>query len=196
MRAWKIAAFHLKDDGSLRTTRAGRSWSSGASSGCRVPSTRRRVFEGIFARNGWTDGWRDGVYDYLHDHSRIQEVMGLRAARAKVRFGKHGRTFKLSAGDVVILPAGTGRKCIAASRRFLAVGPIHPSAPMMSAFRPKPGTPAIQYAYAIRILFSAPRGRASDGRQREREREREREKNGASSIRRISFDQKPKRRCS
>jgi hypothetical protein len=132
------------------------------------------VFEGIFARNGWTDGWRDGVYDYLHYHSRIHEVMGLRAARAKVRFGKHGRTFKLSAGDVVILPAGTGRKCIAASRRFLAVGPIHPSAPMMSAFRPKPGTPAIQYAYAIRILFSAPRGRASDGRQRERERERER----------------------
>ena len=123
------------------------------------------VFEGIFARNGWTDGWRDGVYDYLHYHSRIHEVMGLRAARAKVRFGKHGRTFKLSAGDVVILPAGTGRKCIAASRRFLAVGPIHPSAPMMSAFRPKPGTPAIQYAYAIRILFSAPRGRASDGRQ-------------------------------
>ena len=51
------------------------------------------VFEGIFARNGWTDGWRDGVYDYLHYHSRIHEVMGLRAARAKVRFdGKRGQS--------------------------------------------------------------------------------------------------------
>jgi uncharacterized protein YjlB len=53
--------------------------------------------------------------------------MGIARGRAKVRFGgKHGRTFKLSAGDVVILPADTGHKCIAVSRRFLAVGAYPP----------------------------------------------------------------------
>jgi uncharacterized protein YjlB len=119
VRPWKIAAFHLKDDG---LTPNHPCWPL-LVLWCVVRLPRSLdpavVFEGIFARNGWTDGWRDGVYDHLHYHSRIHEVMGLRAARAKVRFdGKHGRTFKLSAGDVVILPAGSGRKCIAASRRF------------------------------------------------------------------------------
>ena len=84
------------------------------------------VFEDIFERNGWED-WRDGVYDYLHYHSRIHEVMGIARGTAKVRFGgKYGRTFKLSAGDVAILPAGTGHQCISASRSFLAVGAYPP----------------------------------------------------------------------
>ncbi|MFZ2144352.1 MAG: cupin domain-containing protein [Xanthobacteraceae bacterium] len=81
------------------------------------------VFEDIFERNGWSGSWRDGVYDYLHYHSRIHEVMGVARGTAKVRFGgEHGRTIKLSAGDVAILPAGTGHQCIAASKTFLVVG--------------------------------------------------------------------------
>jgi len=81
------------------------------------------VFEDLFESNGWTDSWRDGVYDYLHYHSRTHEVMGIARGTAKVRFGgQHGRTIKLSAGDVAILPAGTGHQCIAASKSFLVVG--------------------------------------------------------------------------
>ena len=59
------------------------------------------VFEDLFESNGWTDSWRDGVYDYLHYHSRTHEVLGIARGTAKVRFGgQHGRTIKLSAGDV------------------------------------------------------------------------------------------------
>jgi uncharacterized protein YjlB len=81
------------------------------------------VFEDIFQSNGWTDSWRDGVYDYLHYHSRIHEVLGIARGSAKVRFGgEHGRTIQLRAGDVAILPAGTGHQRIAASKTFLVVG--------------------------------------------------------------------------
>lgn len=65
----------------------------------------------------------NSVYDYLHYHSRTHEVLGIAKGSAKVRFGgERGRTIKLSAGDVAILPAGTGHQCIAASKTFLVVG--------------------------------------------------------------------------
>jgi uncharacterized protein YjlB len=86
------------------------------------------VMEDLFEGNGWGDSWRDGIYDYLHYHSRIHEVLGIARGSAEVRVGgDRGRTFKLSAGDVVILPAGTGHQCLAASKDFLAVGAYPPS---------------------------------------------------------------------
>lgn len=123
VRPGKVGAFLLEDDGVTpnhprwpllilwRAVRLPRSLDPAA------------VFEDIFQRNGWTNSWRDGVYDYLHYHSRIHEVLGIARGSAKVRFGgEHGRTTKLSAGDVAILPAGTGHQCIAASKSFLVVG--------------------------------------------------------------------------
>jgi uncharacterized protein YjlB len=81
------------------------------------------VFEELFASNGWGDSWRDGIYDYLHYHSRIPEVLGIARGTAKVRFGgKNGRTLVVKAGDVAIIPAGTGHQCLSASKTFLVVG--------------------------------------------------------------------------
>ncbi len=86
------------------------------------------VFEDIFAGNGWGHSWRGGIYDYLHYHSRIHEVLGVARGSAKVRFGGNaGRTLRLNAGDVVILPAGTGHQCLSASKSFMAVGAYPPS---------------------------------------------------------------------
>lgn len=80
-------------------------------------------FERVFAKNGWTNSWRDGVFDYHHYHSNAHEVLGVAAGSATIRFGgEGGETFGVSAGDVVIVPAGVGHACINASEDFLCVG--------------------------------------------------------------------------
>jgi uncharacterized protein YjlB len=86
------------------------------------------VFEDMFANNGWGDSWRDGIYDYVHYHSRIHEVLGIARGRGKVQFGgSRGRTLTVKAGDVTILPAGTGHQCLSASKDFLVIGAYPPT---------------------------------------------------------------------
>jgi uncharacterized protein YjlB len=80
-------------------------------------------FEKRFAGNGWTNSWRDGIFDYYHYHSNTHEVLGVAQGEARVCFGgEAGDVLALSAGDVAILPAGTGHKCEWASADFLVVG--------------------------------------------------------------------------
>jgi uncharacterized protein YjlB len=86
------------------------------------------VIEDLFETNGWGDSWRNGIYDYVHYHSRIHEVLGIARGRAQVRFGgSFGRVLNLKAGDVAILPAGTGHQCLNASKDFVVVGAYPPS---------------------------------------------------------------------
>lgn len=85
------------------------------------------VFERLFESNGWTDSWRDGIYDYAHFHSATHEVLGIARGRARVRFGgRIGKVIELRAGDVTILPAGTGHQAISASGDLLVVGAYPP----------------------------------------------------------------------
>ena len=82
-----------------------------------------KSFERVFAKNGWTNSWRGDVYDYHHYHSTAHEVMGVASGSATIRFGgESGETFGVSAGDVIVIPAGVGHAAIKASPDFLVVG--------------------------------------------------------------------------
>src|ERR1700761_5053431 len=81
------------------------------------------IFEVLFASHGWKDSWRDGVYDFLHFHTRTHEVLGIARGWAKVQFGgEDGPVVDIKAGDVIVLPAGTGHQRKSASRDLLVVG--------------------------------------------------------------------------
>lgn len=81
------------------------------------------IFEEVFAANGWQDSWRDGMYDFLHFHTHTHEVLGIARGTVRAEFGgSNGKTLDLKAGDVVVLPAGTGHRRIKASKDLLIVG--------------------------------------------------------------------------
>lgn len=81
------------------------------------------VFESLFTANGWPAAWRDGIFPFHHYHSTAHEVLGVFRGSATVRFGgEHGVEMTVSAGDVVIIPAGVGHKALEASADLGIVG--------------------------------------------------------------------------
>ena len=97
-----------------------------------------KTIEGLFGANGWGEMWRNGVYDFLHYHATVHEALGVARGRARVRFGgDRGEALEISAGDVAILPAGTGHQCLAASSDFCVIG-AYPPGPRMQITRPTP----------------------------------------------------------
>lgn len=97
-----------------------------------------KIIENIFATHGWGGMWRDGIYDYLHYHSTVHEALGIARGHARVRLGGDGgEDVELTAGDVVILPAGTGHQCLSASGDFSVVG-AYPPGSKMQITRPTP----------------------------------------------------------
>lgn len=76
-----------------------------------------------FEKNNWGNNWVDGVFPYHHFHSTSHEVLGVISGHATLRLGgQKGKDIKVSAGDVVVLPAGTGHKRLSASSDFSIAG--------------------------------------------------------------------------
>jgi uncharacterized protein YjlB len=67
------------------------------------------TIEETFRRHDWLNNWRElGVYDYYHFHSTTHEALGMARGHIALRLGGEGGTIvRLTAGDVLVLPAGT-----------------------------------------------------------------------------------------
>ena len=77
----------------------------------------------LFADHGWGGAWTDGVFPFHHFHSTSHEVLGVVAGRATLELGgPQGRAFAVEAGDVLVLPAGTGHRRAEAAGGFTVVG--------------------------------------------------------------------------
>ena len=81
------------------------------------PKQPEATIEDLFEANGWGGTWRNGVYDYLHYHATKQKKHSdAHNNTQKHNDSKHGQELEIKAGDVAILPAGTGHQ---GERRFL-----------------------------------------------------------------------------
>jgi uncharacterized protein YjlB len=81
------------------------------------------IFEELFTANKWGGTWRDGIYTYHHYHSTAHEVLGVFRGAATIQLGgERGAKQKISAGDVIIIPAGVAHKNLGASSDFGVVG--------------------------------------------------------------------------
>jgi len=77
----------------------------------------------LFAAHGWRGSWVDGVFDFHHFHSTSHEVLAVVAGAATLELGgPQGEAFEVAAGDVLVLPAGTGHRRAAARDGFTVVG--------------------------------------------------------------------------
>ncbi len=80
-------------------------------------------FTSLFEKNNWQNSWTNGVYTYHHYHSIAHEVLGISQGKATLQLGgENGSKVPVSAGDVIILPAGTGHKKVDSSADFEVVG--------------------------------------------------------------------------
>lgn len=86
------------------------------------------AIEALLHANQWGNDWRNGIFSYHHYHSTAHEVLFVYGGSAKVQLGgEAGLIETISAGDVIVIPAGVGHKNLGASSDFHVVGAYPPS---------------------------------------------------------------------
>ena len=77
----------------------------------------------VFAAHGWGGTWVNSVFDFHHFHSTSHEALAVLSGGATLELGgPQGEAFEVSAGDVLVLPAGTGHRRVRDSGGFRVMG--------------------------------------------------------------------------
>ncbi len=107
------------------------------------------AIEQRFAAHRWPPAWRDGVHPFHHFHANTHEALGVARGQATVLFGgPGGQTLTVSAGDIVIVPAGVGHRAMSHSPDLIIVGAYPDNAPRPDQYR---GDPAEHAAVVSKI---------------------------------------------
>lgn len=79
--------------------------------------------EELFASNDWTNNWRDIILSKNHYHSSSHEVLGISRGSINLKLGGHkGTDFLVSAGDVIVIPAGVGHFSLESRDDYQVIG--------------------------------------------------------------------------
>lgn len=88
---------------------------------------KEKIFQRHFEKNGWKGIWKSGIWDFHHFHPDAHEAIGIARGHVTLQIGgETGQSYRLTGGDMVILPAGTGHKCAESSDNLLVVGAYPP----------------------------------------------------------------------
>lgn len=81
----------------------------------------------LLERNGWGSNWISGIYPFWHFHTRGHETLICVSGSARIGLGgDSGIVLDIAKGDVCILPAGVGHRCVSAEDGFQVAGGYPP----------------------------------------------------------------------
>ena len=91
-----------------------------------------------FLNHNWSNSWRNGIFTFHHYHSITHETLAIYSGSALVHLGgEEGSKINIQAGDIIVIPAGTGHKNLESDD--LGVVGAYPDGMMYDLMRGEPG---------------------------------------------------------